>query len=78
MKIQINGEQREISDGITLEALLQRLELPLDRVAVERNRQIVPRRKWAETLLEDGDCLEVVQLVGGGAPPGCLGERLLL
>jgi len=46
--------------------LLEWLELPRDRVAVERNREIVPRTGWDVTPIEPGDRLEVVHLVGGG------------
>ena len=64
--IQLNGEDREIPEGLTLAGLLERLNLPADRVAVERNREIVPRARWTETVLQPGDNLEVVHLVGGG------------
>jgi sulfur carrier protein len=68
MKIEINGEQCEVPDALTLDSLLIRLGVPLDRVAVERNRQIVRRQKWCTTQVTEGDRLEVVQLVGGGRP----------
>ncbi len=55
-----------MSEGLTLAGLLDLLKLPADRVAVERNREIVPRGRWAETALESGDRLEVIHLVGGG------------
>ncbi len=64
--IQLNGEAREVPEGLTLAGLLERLKLPGDRVAVERNREIVPRGRWTETVLQSGDKLEVVHLVGGG------------
>lgn len=64
--IHVNGEQREIPDGLSVETLLEDLRLPADRVAVERNLEIVPRDRWDVTLLEVGDRLEIVQLVGGG------------
>ena len=69
MTIQLNGDQRQVPDGLTLAALLEWLELAPDRVAVERNGEIVKRAKWAVTLIEEGDQLEVVQMVGGGS--GC-------
>ncbi len=78
MKVQINGEQRETPEGLTVESLLNWLRLPVDRVAVERNRQLVLRREWAETPLQEGDSLEIVQLVGGGAPTTRIEERLIL
>ena len=66
VKVQLNGEFREVPEGLTLAALLEWLELPRDRVAVERNREIVPRTGWDVTPIEPGDRLEVVHLVGGG------------
>ena len=78
--ISVNGESREVPENLTLEALLAFLSLPADRVAVERNLEIVPRRRWAETNIQPGDRLEVVHFVGGGlccsnrrgcGPPAC-------
>ncbi len=66
MTVQINGELREVPDGLTLAALLEWLKLPRDRVAVEQNLEIVPRARWNETPIQAGDHLEVVHLVGGG------------
>ncbi len=66
MKIYLNGEPREVPEGLTLVALLDWLKLPADRVAVERNREIAARSKWAETAIQPEDRLEVVHLVGGG------------
>lgn len=70
MVIQINGSEREVPEGLKLDALLRWLSLPLDRVAVERNLEVVPRAVWLMTEVKAGDKLEVVQLVGGGAPLG--------
>jgi thiamine biosynthesis protein ThiS len=64
--IYVNGETREVPEGLTLAGLLDWLKLPADRVAVERNLAIVPRAQWGETAIQAGDKLEVVQLVGGG------------
>ena len=64
--VQLNGELREVPEGLTLAALLEWLDLPRDRVAVERNREIVPRTGWDVTRIQSGDRLEVVHLVGGG------------
>lgn len=65
--IQLNGEPKEIPENLTLATLLERLQLPADRVAVERNLEVVPRERWGETAIKPGDRLEVVHLVGGGA-----------
>jgi sulfur carrier protein len=69
MKLQINGEERELGTSaapFTLAALVEILGMKADRVAVELNRDIVPRDRWAETPLKEGDRLEVVHFVGGG------------
>jgi len=68
MRVTINGEDRTVEAPLTLIALLEQLGLKLDRVAVEYNKNIVPRPQWAETALAEGDRLEIVQFVGGGAP----------
>jgi thiamine biosynthesis protein ThiS len=64
--IQLNGEQREVPSGLTVAALLKHLQFPVDRVAVERNLEIVPRTRWDVSPVEAGDRLEVVHFVGGG------------
>lgn len=66
MKIVLNGEKRELEREMRLEELLISLSLPGERVAVELNREVVPRRSWSEMLVRDGDTLEVVHFVGGG------------
>lgn len=69
MKLQINGEERDFVDippAFTLVALVEKLGMKPDRVAVELNRDIVPRDLWSETKLNEGDHLEVVHFVGGG------------
>jgi thiamine biosynthesis protein ThiS len=66
MKITINGELREIPDGLSVEALLQHLEMTAERVAIERNLDILPRAKWQETAVRADDRFEIVHLVGGG------------
>ncbi len=66
MKITINGELREIPDGLSVEALLRHLEMIAERVAIERNLDILPRAKWQETAVQADDRFEIVHLVGGG------------
>ena len=70
MTIHVNGEPHEVPEGLTLATLLEWLTLPADRIAVERNLSIVPRDRWAETLMEAGDRLEVVHFVAGGTGIG--------
>jgi thiamine biosynthesis protein ThiS len=72
MKLQINGEERDFSSSpapFTLATLVETLGMKSDRVAVELNRDIVPRDGWVETELHDGDRLEIVHFVGGGSTP---------
>jgi len=71
MRIHINGEERTFpepasSAQFTLANLIEALGMKSDRVAVELNREIAPRDRWAKTLLKDGDRLEIVHFVGGG------------
>ena len=66
MTIELNGESRQVPEGLTLAALMDWLKLPADRVAVEHNLEIVPRARWQETPVRAGDRLEVVHFVGGG------------
>jgi thiamine biosynthesis protein ThiS len=66
MKLKINGEEKEIADGVTLTALLEDLKIRPARVVIERNREIVAREAYGVTRLADGDTLEIVHFVGGG------------
>jgi sulfur carrier protein len=66
MRVSINGEWRELQDGLTVAALVNLLGLTAPHVAVELNLEVVPRVRHAETPIRDGDRLEVVTLVGGG------------
>jgi thiamine biosynthesis protein ThiS len=67
MLLIINGDSREFADGLTVSALVDELAMRGDRLAIELNRDIVPRARWAETSLKDGDKLEIVHFVGGGS-----------
>ncbi|WP_346017085.1 sulfur carrier protein ThiS [Pseudenhygromyxa sp. WMMC2535] len=64
--IVLNGEPRTTRDGQTVAELLAELDLDPRQVAVERNRDIVPRAEHGKTVLSEGDALEVVTFVGGG------------
>lgn len=66
MVITVNGEERQAPAGITVRALLEELEMPLDRVAVELNRRIIRKTQWDTTVVPEGAHLEVVHFVGGG------------
>lgn len=67
ISIHLNGEPREVPEGLTLFTLVNWLKLPADRVAIEWNQQVVPKREWDETRVEGGDRLEIVHFVGGGS-----------
>jgi thiazole synthase len=64
--IQVNGERRETTAGTTVTGLLSQLGLNAGRVAIERNLRILPKAKWEETQVAEGDHFEIVQFVGGG------------
>ena len=66
MNLTINGELRTLSSAESLDALVEQLGMKSDRVAIELNREIVPRDRWSQTSLRDGDRLEIVHFVGGG------------
>ncbi|MDF1562672.1 MAG: sulfur carrier protein ThiS [Deltaproteobacteria bacterium] len=66
MKLRVNGEEREVPEDLTIETLLTHLEVRTSRVAVEKNRTIVPKSEYAGTTLREGDELEIVSFVGGG------------
>lgn len=66
MKLTVNGETRELTDGASIDALLEAMGLAGQPVAVEVNRQVVPKRQHETHTLTDGDTIELVTLVGGG------------
>ncbi len=66
MRITVNGNIQELPDAATVAQLLDRLKARRDAIAVEVNREIVPRARHAEQSLRDGDVVEVVTFVGGG------------
>jgi thiamine biosynthesis protein ThiS len=66
IQIVVNGESTEVQQGSGISSLLLQLGLPNDRVAIERNLEILPRGEWAATTVQQGDRYEIVHLVGGG------------
>jgi len=66
MKIIVNGETKNISDGWTAEQLLDEMGFGGKRVAVELNMEIVPRSYYSQTFISDGDKIEIVRAIGGG------------
>jgi len=66
LSITVNGEERQVQPGATVVDLLRELGLQAGRVAIERNREILPRAQWTATRIAPGDRYEIVQFVGGG------------
>jgi len=66
MLVTVNGTPRDVPDALTVAALLVHLELTEGPVAVEINREIVPRAEHGRHAVRDGDVLEIVHFVGGG------------
>lgn len=66
MQIHLNGETRDVAPATTLAALIGTLELTGKRIAVELNGEIAPRSRHGETVLREGDRVEIVQAIGGG------------
>ena len=66
MQITVNGDAREVPSGITVRGLVEALGLTDGPVAVERNRDVVPRAEHPSTELQPGDVVEIVHFVGGG------------
>jgi sulfur carrier protein len=66
IQVSVNGDAVKVPEGASVKVLLDQLKISTPRVAVERNREIVPRAEYASTRLVSGDALEVVEFVGGG------------
>jgi sulfur carrier protein len=64
--VRVNGTERRVAEGSSVAALVAELAPEARMVAVERNGEIVPRQRWAETALETGDRIEIVRFVQGG------------
>jgi sulfur carrier protein len=66
MTVTINGEPREVPEGLTVQALIAHLGMNDGRIAIERNLGILPRAQWKETQVQANDRYEIVHFVGGG------------
>ena len=64
--IRVNGQEEVLEEKLTIEDYISRRGYRTNRIAVERNGKIVPKREYADTVLEDGDQIEIVSFVGGG------------
>ena len=70
LHITVNGESRTASPGTTIAALITALGMDPQRVAIERNQEVIPRRTWTDATVADGDKLEIVAFIGGGSGGG--------
>lgn len=66
IRLEINGEPRDVPPGLNVTGLLAHLGIVSNRVAIERNLDILPRDQWEKTAVSAGDRFEIVHLVGGG------------
>ena len=66
MRIQVNGEPREVEKDLSLPNLIAELNLKPEQIAIELNHNVVRRAHWANTLLQPDDKVEIVHFVGGG------------
>ena len=66
LAVRVNGEARRVTGGISIAVMLKELGLDPHKVAVERNREIVPRSTLGDVAVGDGDAFEIVHFVGGG------------
>jgi thiamine biosynthesis protein ThiS len=66
LRIQVNGESREVDDNFSLTELIADLNLRPEQIAIELNHSVVRRMRWQETLLREDDRVEIVHFVGGG------------
>jgi sulfur carrier protein len=66
VELVVNGDPKQVPPGLNVVALLIHLGIAGQRVAIERNLQILPRAAWDRTLVAAGDRFEIVHLVGGG------------
>ena len=70
MRIELNGESHQIPEALNIRQLLDHFELPTERIAIERNRSVIPKSQWEAVAVEAEDKIEVVHFVGGGAAEG--------
>ena len=67
MRVYINGESKDVSGTPSLAYLINQLDLPAARIAVELNREVVRRSEWSNVVLREEDRVEIVHFVGGGS-----------
>ena len=66
MKVLINGETRNIETELNLRQLLEKFDLPVERIAIELNKDVVRKKDWESIKISDSDKIEIIHFVGGG------------
>ncbi len=66
MKITINGNEKELEEGISIQGMLEALNNQSKMIVIEKNLEIVPKESFVQTYLKDGDNIEIISFVGGG------------
>jgi len=66
MKITLNGDPKELPGPLTVQELLDSLQIPGGRVACEINLKIIRRAQYSATPINEGDTVEIIQAIGGG------------
>lgn len=66
MQVLINGETRQIENELNLRQLLEKLELPTERIAIELNKDVIRKKDWESIKISDADKIEIIHFVGGG------------
>ena len=66
MKIVVNGQEKDVAEGLSVEGLIKELGIRREGTAIEVNREIIPKARYADTVLKPNDRLEIVAFVGGG------------
>ena len=66
MQVLINGETRKIENELNLRELLEKLELPTERIAIELNKDVIRKKDWETIKINDADKIEIIHFVGGG------------
>ncbi len=66
MKITVNGKELDVNADTTLSALLEGLDIKGQGMAIELNREVVPKSRYMDTLIKDNDSLEIIRMTGGG------------
>ena len=66
VEIMVNGEFHTFESGLTVAQMLVALGLPLKKIAVERNLEVVPKSTFEDVVLKNGDTIEIIHFIGGG------------